>query len=72
MLHQRRKHRLRVMDLQRERFCPSSPNQVWPMDFVADRLAVGRRYNSLIIARNPYYGMLGKRISPEIKDALWS
>ncbi|GHB41561.1 hypothetical protein GCM10007094_33770 [Pseudovibrio japonicus] len=25
---------------------PSSPNQVWPMDFIADQLEDGRRYRT--------------------------
>ena len=33
----------------RERFRPTSPNEVWSLDFVADQLADGRRFRALTI-----------------------
>jgi putative transposase len=48
-LRQRRKRRRRVAEHGRERFQPTASNQVWPMDFVADQLANGRRFRSLTV-----------------------
>src|SRR5438034_3431375 len=33
----------------RERFRPTTPNEVWSLDFVADQLADGRRFRALTI-----------------------
>jgi putative transposase len=48
-LHKRRKSLRRVAGHRRERFHPTSPNQVWSMDFVVDQLADGKRFRSLTV-----------------------
>ncbi len=39
----------RVAEHRRERFHPTGPDQVWSLDFVADQLADGRRFQSLTV-----------------------
>ena len=48
-LRKRRRGRRRVAELRGERFRPTGPNQVWAMDFVADKLADRTRFRSLTV-----------------------
>jgi putative transposase len=49
-LRKRRKgRRRRVAELRGERYHPTGPNQVWSMDFVADKLADRTRFRSLTV-----------------------
>src|SRR5438128_1109275 len=46
--HKTRRKRRAAMH-RRERFRPTTPNEVWSLDFVADQLADGRRFRALTI-----------------------
>ena len=46
--HKPRRNRRAALH-RRERFRPTSPNEVWSLDFVADQLADGRRFRALTI-----------------------
>jgi len=48
-LRKRRKGRRRVAELRGERSRSTGPNQVWSMDFVADKLVDGARFRSLTV-----------------------
>jgi len=48
-LRQRPRRRRRVAVERRERVKPTSPNQVWSLDFVADQLTDGRRFRALTV-----------------------
>src|SRR5207249_5100069 len=46
--HKTRRKRRAAMH-RRERFRPTTPNEVWSLDFVADQLADGRRFRALTV-----------------------
>jgi putative transposase len=48
-LRKRPAGRRRAVVHRQERFKPTGPNQVWPMDFVSDQLCDGRRFRSLTV-----------------------
>src|SRR5437667_10083456 len=65
--HKTRRKRRAAMH-RRERFRPTTPNEVWSLDFVADQLADGRRFRALTImdiftreSREAVKEWLGKR-----------